>query len=113
MHNNTFLTCLVISSLLAFSSCFFIKPSIYSYPPANKLVCQNYATDLANAAYSSSKPIPYLKCADEAILKITTAFLVTTTPEKCPLQYTYKNEVETCEYGSLINNDVTSSLKQL
>jgi hypothetical protein len=106
-----FLNIIILSSLLAGSQAFFLSPSVYNPPAANKHICQLYTTDEANNPKSTIHK-PYFHCTDDAHLKIERANLITTTPNSCPLQYTYPNPVQTCA-GKLINDDVTAILKNL
>jgi len=102
---------LLLVSLFSFTQAFYIYPDIFAPKPANKLICQLYTTDEANRPESSIHK-PYLECPENSFIKIADAFLVTTDPEICPLQYTYTNNVQVCK-GELVNSNVTRVLQDL
>jgi len=106
----------IVGCMIASSSAFFLTPSIYNSPPANKTVCYFKPID-ASAAPTSPNPKPYFGCVNQNRISIIKCTLQLSTPSSCPLQFsgTYQNNAPvTCTApNKLINTDCTAALKQL
>lgn len=112
MRTNSVFIFLMISSV----NSFFLKPSIYDLPPANKIICNNYKIDESTMPVTSSS-MPYLECANEGLLRIDKAELILSKRKMCPLNYIgpleYNGEGR-CESPSrLLNKDATTAMKEL
>ncbi len=117
----TYLLTLAIAVCLAAStSAFFLSPSIYSNPPANRTICQSFSRDQANVALNAARS-PYLTCANDGKLKISRCQLRLATLASCPLNFPgatnspgFPNSPAPILPGqTLIDTDCTTALKTL
>jgi len=90
-----FLVAFILALTATHSFAFFLTPSSLSPPPANRTICQDEATETAEE--------PYLRCFDEALIKIVSARVFLSTVAVCPNQVI----VDECDSNSYANNNVT------
>jgi len=110
----------ILSCLLAYTTAFFLSPAILDPRAAELIICRNHELDPADTPDLNLESNPrlsdYLRCANEATLKIQHARLVLGNRDRCPLQFIDPFEFREdliCPSGLFSNQEITEDMKLL
>jgi len=111
---NTLLHLLLALGLAASAQCFFLNPSVLE----PKINTQNICYDIENENAVPAVPSNYITCANNAIIKVQTAYQVVSNPVTCPIQYNQNHPgaplvvPAQCVPNTLTNSNVTRFLQE-
>lgn len=117
---NSQLSYFVLFCFFTCSKSLIIVPSILDIPKAEKNICKDSRIEAENLKLINSNPdnielTPYIKCVNNAILKVSTAELKLSTEKLCPLQFlrNKKTPYFDCSTNNFGNYNVTEIMKLL
>lgn len=114
------LSFLILFFIIDCSRSTLIIPSILDSPKAQRNICRDTRIEKENIKLMESNPenndlTPYVKCVNDAILKVSMAELKLSSKEDCPLQFLRNKKIPyyKCKTNNYGNYNITNIMKLL